>query len=128
MTPEERESKIASYSRAYETLIAGVRQFPEEMWDFRDEHGCWSIREHLVHIADSEVNSYIRCRRFIGEPGQPLMAYDENAWAASLGYSQQDPRNAIELFRCCAIRPVPSSRLCRKTLGPTSATILKTAT
>ena len=99
MSPEERESKIASYGRAYETLTAGVRQFPEEMWDFRDEHGCWSIREHLVHIADSEVNSYIRCRRFIGEPGQPLMAYDENAWAATLRYSEQDPRNAVELFR-----------------------------
>ena len=99
MTPEERERKIASYGRAYETLMAGVRLFPEEMWDFRDEHGCWSIREHLVHIADSEVNSYVRCRRFIGEPGQPLMAYDENAWAAALSYSGQDPRNAVELFR-----------------------------
>ena len=99
MTPEERESKIASYGGAYETLIAGVSQFPEEMWDFRDEHGCWSIREHLVHITDSEVNSYIRCRRFIGEPGQPLMAYDENAWAAALSYSEQDPRNSMELFR-----------------------------
>ena len=86
MTPEERESKIASYGEAYEALIAGVRQFPEEMWDFRDEHGCWSVREHLVHIADSEANSYIRCRRFIAEPGRPLMAYDENGWAASLGY------------------------------------------
>ncbi len=90
MTPEARQLKIESYGKAYETLIAGVRQFPEEMWDFRDEHGCWSIREHLAHIADSEANSYIRCRRFIAEPGQPLMAYDENGWAASLGYPQQD--------------------------------------
>lgn len=99
MTPEERKSKIVSYGGAYETLVAGLSSFPEEMWDFRDEHGCWSIREHLVHIADSEVNSYIRCRRFIGEPGQPLMAYDENAWASALRYSGQDPRSAMELFR-----------------------------
>ena len=99
MSPEERESKIESYGRAYETLIAGLRQFPEEMWDFRDEHGCWSIREHLVHIADSEVNSYIRCRRFIAEPGQPLMAYDENGWAASLDYPGQDTQQCLELFR-----------------------------
>ena len=99
MTPEERGDKIASYGRAYETLVSGLRQFPEDMWDFRDEHGCWSVREHLVHITDSEVNSYIRCRRFVAEPGQPLMAYDENAWGAVLGYSGQDPRQSMELFR-----------------------------
>ena len=99
MTPEEREIKIASYGAAYQTLIAGLSQFPEEMWDFRDEHGCWSVREHLIHISDSEVNSYIRCRRFIAEPGQPLMAYDENAWGEVLDYSSQDPLQSMELFR-----------------------------
>ena len=99
MTPETRALKIESYGAAYETLVAGLKAFPREMWDFRDEHGCWSIREHLVHIADSEANSYVRCRRFIAEPGQPLMAYDENGWAATLGYADHDPADAIELFR-----------------------------
>ena len=99
MTPEARQLKIESYGRAYETLMSGLRQFSEGMWDFRDEHGCWSIREHLVHIADSEANSYIRCRRFIAEPGQPLMAYDENGWAASLGYPRQNTQQCLELFR-----------------------------
>lgn len=99
MIRADREIKIESYGRAYETLQAGLRRFPQDMWDFRDEHGCWSIREHLVHIADSEANSYIRCRRFIAEPGQPLMAYDENGWAESLVYPQQDTEQSLQLFR-----------------------------
>ena len=99
MTPEARAMKIASYSAAYETLIAGLQEFPREMWDFRDEHGCWSIHEHLVHIADSEANSYIRCRRLIAEPGEPLMAYDENEWAVALGYGVRSVEEALELFR-----------------------------
>ena len=78
LTPERRARKIASYGGAYERLVAGLGGFPPEMWDFRDEHGCWSIREHLIHIADREANSYIRCRRLIAEPGRALMAYDEN--------------------------------------------------
>ena len=69
------------------------------MWDFRAEPGCWSIREHVVHITDSEVNSYVRCRRFIAEPGQPLMAYDENIWASALDYSSRNTDDALELFR-----------------------------
>ena len=99
MSTETRAHKIESYGNAYEALLAGLERFPREMWDFRDEHGRWSIREHLVHIADSEVNSYVRCRRFIAEPGQPLMAYDENIWASALDYASRNTDDALELFR-----------------------------
>lgn len=99
LSPETRTLKIASYGGACETLVAGLKKFPAEMWDFRDECGCWSIREHIVHIADSEANSYIRCRRLIAEPGQPLMAYDENRWASALRYADLSAANAMELFR-----------------------------
>ena len=99
LSPETRALKIAAYGAACQTLIDGLKAFPAGMWDFRDEHGCWSIREHIVHIADSEANSYVRCRRFIAEPGQPLMAYDENGWADALGYENRDAAEAIELFR-----------------------------
>ena len=99
LPPETRALKIASYGAACQTLVDGLKAFPSETWDFRDEHGCWSIREHLVHIADSEANSYVRCRRFIAEPGQPLMAYDENSWAEALGYADMSAQDAMELFR-----------------------------
>ena len=99
MTAQSRSEKIAAYGSAYETLVAGLEDFPKEMWHFRDEHGCWSIHEHLVHITDSEVNSYIRCRRLIAEPGEPLMAYDENAWASGLRYTDRSAGGALDLFR-----------------------------
>ena len=56
LSPETRAQKIASYGAAYQTLVDGLKAFPAEMWDFRDECGCWSVREHLVHIADSEAH------------------------------------------------------------------------
>ena len=99
MTPEQRAGKIESYGKDYERLISALDKFPREMWAFRDEHGCWSIHEHLIHIADSEVNSYIRCRRLIAEPGLSLMAYDENQWAEALLYHEQDISDTLELFK-----------------------------
>jgi hypothetical protein len=53
----------------------------------------------VVHIADSEANSFVRARRFIAEPGKDVMAYDESAWADTLNYVEQDPEDAIQLFR-----------------------------
>ena len=99
MMRHERIRRIESYGNAYAKLMAGLQQFPTELWDYRDEHGCWSIREHLVHIADSEANNYIRCRRLIAEPGEQLMAYDENAWSRSPFYSDQGVDDALALFR-----------------------------
>lgn len=99
MSPDQRARKIQSYGNGYAQLTEALDKFPKEMWTFRDEHGCWSIHEHLVHIADSEVNSYIRCRRLIAEPGLALMAYDENRWAEELAYHDQDIEDTLHLFR-----------------------------
>ena len=98
MTPEQRSRKIESYGNAYNILVEALKELPEEMWHFRDAHDCWSIHEHLVHIADSEANSYIHCRRLIAEPGEALMAYDENQWAGALDYPNQNTEEAVELF------------------------------
>lgn len=98
MAPSERHSKIIAYGQAYELLSAALKQFPREMWQYKPGPERWSIHEIMVHLADSEANSYIRCRRFIAEPGAAVMAYDENRWAESLSYHGQDPEEALELF------------------------------
>ena len=54
---------------------------------------------HIVHIADSDANSYIRRRRFIAEAGESLAAYDENKWAVALDYHNQDMEDAPGLFK-----------------------------
>lgn len=99
MTPQQRAEKTEAYGSDYERLVAALESLPKEMWRFRDEHGCWSVHEHLIHIADSEVNSYIRCRRLVAEPGKDLMAYDENVWAESLRYHDQDVEDTLALFK-----------------------------
>ena len=99
MTPQERAQKLESYRDAHTLLVDSLNEFPPEMWQFRDEHGCWSIHEHVVHITDSEANSYIRCRRIIAEQGEPLMAYDENQWATALNYHDQSAEDALALFK-----------------------------
>ena len=99
MTPEERQQKIESYRDAYSALVKALDTFPKEMWQFRPSVDDWTIHEIVVHIADSETNSYIRCRSFISEPGTTVFAYDEVQWSKSLDYHQQSTEDALELFR-----------------------------
>ncbi|MFL5734469.1 MAG: DinB family protein [Chloroflexia bacterium] len=99
MSTSERARKIESYGRAYETLTQALEAFPREMWHFKPGPGDWSIHEHVVHITDSEANSFSRCRRCIAQPGESVMGYDENQWARALHYSEQSTEDALELFK-----------------------------
>ena len=96
---KQRIEKIEEYGSHYELLTAALRELPNDIWRFRDECGCWSVHEHIIHIVDSEVNSYIRCRRLIAEPGKDLMAYDENQWAEALDYHEQSVEDALAAFK-----------------------------
>jgi hypothetical protein len=99
MNAFERKQKIDSYGAAYEILAAAIRRYPREMWQFRAGSDSWTIHEIIVHIADSEVNSYVRCRRLLAEPESSVLGYDEMRWARELDYHEQKPEDALELFR-----------------------------
>lgn len=99
MTTEERSRKIESYGNAYTLLMEALKEFPTEMWQFKPSPERWSIHEILVHIADSEANSYIRGRRGIAEPGSQILGYDQDGWAIALDYHQQSIEEYLELFK-----------------------------
>jgi hypothetical protein len=99
MTSDERSARIESYGKAYDLLVEAIQQFPRAMWQYRPAPEDWTIHEILVHIADSEVNSYVRCRRLIAEPGSTVLGYDEMQWARVLDYHQQSVEDALELFK-----------------------------
>lgn len=80
-------------------LVEALAQLPRAMWQYRSEPSSWTVHEIVVHIADSEANSYVRCRRLVAEPGSPVLGYDEMRWAAELDYHRQSPEEALELFR-----------------------------
>jgi hypothetical protein len=96
---ETRMEKIDRYAQAHGTLLAALERFPRSMWHYRAASDAWTIHEIIIHIADSEANSYARVRRLIAEPGEGVMAYDETRWARALDYHAQSTDTALELFR-----------------------------
>jgi DinB family protein len=99
MTSAERRQQIALYGDAGRLLTEALDGFPRPMWQFRPAPDRWTIHEIVVHIADSEANSYIRCRKFIAEPGSTVLGYDEMGWATALHYHAQSADDALALFR-----------------------------
>lgn len=64
--------------------------------------GKWSVRFILHHLADAETVLNDRIRRALCEPRQVLWAFDQDAWAKGLDYSQMPlglSRNIYESVR-----------------------------
>jgi hypothetical protein len=79
-------------------LQAALRQFPKKMWCYQPLDDRWSIHDIVIHLADSEASTYVRCRRFIAEPGSAVLKFDGERWAKSLGYFNQSAREALDII------------------------------
>jgi hypothetical protein len=129
MPTTTRADKIESYGAAHHELTTALAEFPRESWHHRAPFDPWTIHEIVVHITDSEANSYVRCRRAIAEPGSGVMAYDENRWAAALDYASQSAEDAVELFRLLRgntyrlIRSLPDSAWANTIQHPENGTM-----
>ncbi|MCX6168878.1 MAG: DinB family protein [Ignavibacteriales bacterium] len=94
-----RQERILSYSKGYDKLIASLDEFPKEMWQYKHAPDKWSIHEILIHMADSEANSFSRARKIICESGSTIMVYDQDKWASETDYHKQSTEDALELFK-----------------------------
>jgi uncharacterized damage-inducible protein DinB len=61
--------------------------------------GKWSIAEILAHLADAEVVASWRIRHILGSNGTPIQAFDQETWAKTFRYADQDPRQSLRVFR-----------------------------
>jgi uncharacterized damage-inducible protein DinB len=99
MTPESRAELLLAYARGPRLLREALAAYPPEALDFKPGEGKWSIRQIVLHLAESELQGYLRGRTIIAEPGNPVLAYDQDRWAATLDGADQPLEEALDLFR-----------------------------
>jgi hypothetical protein len=75
-----REELIAVIETAPRLLRRAVAGLKDAQLDTRYKN--WTIRQIVHHIADSHMNSYIRCKWALTEETPLIKAYDEGRWAA----------------------------------------------
>lgn len=96
---QNRQQIIELFGKGFQQLTEALEQFPKEMWEFKPSAGRWSIHEILVHIADSEANAFVKCRKLIAQPGKSVNDYDQDVWSEALHYRKQSLDAALELFK-----------------------------
>ena len=108
-TPQQYTERILGYVKGSDVLkiqrstgkklkklIQGLSNKELARQPARDK---WSIAEILAHMADTEIVASWRMRLILGANGTPIVAFDQDSWAGTLDYSEQDPEWSIEVFR-----------------------------
>jgi len=96
---DDRAAKLTLYGDGCRLLDAALAETPREMWKFRPAEGAWSVHEIIIHLADSELNSYARVRKALAESGSTIFGYDQDVWAVALDYHRRDTGDALALLR-----------------------------
>ena len=82
-------AKLAKLLKGVSPAKARKRPAPEK----------WSIAEIVAHIADTELVGGYRIRAILGQPGTPVIAYDQDAWVTALHYDKRDLQKSFEQYR-----------------------------
>jgi hypothetical protein len=59
---------------------------------------AWTVKEHLIHLADSETNGFIRMKSIIAQPNSECFVMDEGKWTENLRRKTEDVGKYLKLF------------------------------
>jgi hypothetical protein len=81
MTTQERQQSIDKIRRLPGQIEALVSGLSAAQLTTHFLTGEWTVAQNVHHLADSHMNSYIRCKLILTEENPPLKPYDQDAWA-----------------------------------------------
>jgi hypothetical protein len=80
-TAQDRESWIAALVAAPTRFRDAVRDLDDAQLDTTYRPDGWTVRQVIHHVADSHMNSYIRCKLALTETDPLVKPYNDAQWA-----------------------------------------------
>jgi len=99
MTTEERTELIEKIRRLPEQIADLVAGLSAEQLTTPYLAGEWTVAQNVHHLADSHMNSYIRCKLIATEEHPPLKPYDQDQWATFVDASAADVGDSLALLK-----------------------------
>ena len=97
----EAIEKIRRLPQQLEELISGLS--PQQL-TAKPLPNEWTVAQNVHHLADSHINSYVRCKLMATEDNPTLKPYDERAWALLTDGSSADLSDSLTLLKALHAR------------------------
>jgi hypothetical protein len=91
--------RLAEYRDGPEALKKRLAAFSQGELDYQPSWpGAWTVREHVIHLVDSDVNGFVRIKSILAQPGSVCFVMDEDAWTQNLKGKREDLDAYLRLF------------------------------
>jgi hypothetical protein len=92
--------QLHRYAEAHLAVLDALEGVTPAELDRRPASDCWTAREVVHHLADSETRSYLRLRTLLAADNPFIEPYDEVAWASepSLGYATRPIETSLAVL------------------------------
>jgi hypothetical protein len=81
VTPETRTACTRDIAALPARLAAAVAGLAPSQLDTPYREGGWTIRQVVHHLADSQMNAFVRFKLALTEEKPRITAFDQDAWA-----------------------------------------------
>lgn len=98
ITPQNLRAAVDTIAALPAELRAETTGLTEAQLDTSYRPEGWTVRQVVHHVADSHMNSYIRCRLALTENEPVITAYDEAAWAMLADARHEDIGASLDLL------------------------------
>ncbi|MBN1894588.1 DinB family protein [bacterium] len=95
-----KKELLGKYIQGVEILSAKMKHVTDDMLVFRpDIEDAWTIKEHIIHLVDSEINGFIRLKSIIAQPGSTCYVMDEDNWTKNIRRKNEDVKKYLAVFK-----------------------------
>ncbi len=96
---EEKTAQIAKLAMLPDQIEALVADLSAQQLTTHYLPDEWTVAQNVHHLADSHMNSYIRCKLMTTEEHPMLRSYDQDRWADLPDASTADLTASLALLR-----------------------------
>lgn len=104
LTPNERAALIEQFRQLPSLLAELVRPLSATQLTTVYLAGEWTVAQNVHHLADSHMNSYVRCKLIATEERPMLKPYDQERWAELPDASAAHVEPSLELLAQLHVR------------------------
>src|SRR4051794_8781180 len=81
VSDQDRQSAIDTIAALPSDIRTATKHLTNSQLDTPYRPDGWTVRQVVHHVADSHMNSHIRCRLALTEDEPTIKPYDEAKWA-----------------------------------------------
>jgi len=92
----KEDELIAALENSYATMLDFVKTIPADKYEYRYQEDKWTVKEVLIHMADTERVFQYRALRFSRNDKAPLQGFDEKQFIKNSNSGNVTFNQAVE--------------------------------